>query len=528
MAARRFLAIALFALTLAPSGWFAWRWRDMAHLGVYHDDALYLVGAKSLAEGHGYRIENLPGQPFQTKYPPLFSALLAPLWKSGPPFPRNLPLLTLSVWLMLPAYLFLARATFRKFGFGRREAALLILVAALHPIVLLLGMSVMPDLLFGAILLACLWVAERALSPSQPAWLALAAGALGGAAFLTRTAALPILITAPLCFLLRRRWVRAWLFFSSMLPAVVGWQIWTSAHLLRTSDPVLLYYTNYLAMERAVVHWNNLGLVVWHNLDGLLRGVAKLIVFDVFPVNPHLQQVIGVAAIAGIVRLARRTKQLQYPVGAAGLSLLLLVYFFPADERILLPVYPLVLMGFWTEARNFASVVSKTWRRRAYADRAGAALAAAALSGLIGFIAASEVVGVVDFLPKVRKACVDQRANHKPVYDWIRRRTQPASTFYACDDALLYLYTGRRALGLPAPASRLYQVDGAAEMRQYALAVPRKAREHGLDYLLITEEEFYRDGAAGLSWGAAAHDPSLELECVAAHAAVYRMRDSER
>lgn len=521
MGAKRYIFL-LFALALAPSAYLAWNWRDMPHLGVHHDDTLYLVGAKSLAEGQGYRIQSLPGQPFQTKYPPVFSALIAPLWKYGPPFPRNLPLLTLFAWLMVPAYLFFMRATFRHFGWGPKETWLLTFLAALHPMVLLLGISIMSDLLFMALFLGCLLLAERALEPTQPAWLALAAGVLGGVAYLTRTSALPIALTVPLCFLLRRRYRRALLFFASILPALVGWQLWTSAHTLRTSDAVFLYYTNYMGMELATVHLNNLAAVLWHNFDALLRGIGKLIILDVIPANPHFQQLIGVAAIAGIVRVVRRTGHLQYPAAAAGLALILLGYHFPPDERILLPVYPLVLMGFWTEARNLSSVVRLSWHKQVIAERIGAVAAGTAVAVLAGFVAVSYVVEAVDFLPKLRLACRNQRISHEPVYDWIRSRTAPAAAFYAYDDPLLYLYTGRHALGLPSPTGRLYRGNAETQARQFAQRVPQNAREHHLDYLMVTDEDFYREGIPGLVWKAAGRDPRLQQECAAAHAAVYR------
>src|SRR5215472_18993073 len=100
--ARRVATAALLVLALAPSAWLAWRWPAMPQLGLHQDDALYLVGAKSLAEGHGYRIESLPGSPFQTKYPPAVSAIMTLVWKFGPPFPANLRLAMLLTWLMLP------------------------------------------------------------------------------------------------------------------------------------------------------------------------------------------------------------------------------------------------------------------------------------------------------------------------------------------------------------------------------------------------------------------------------------------
>ncbi len=58
--------------------------------GLYHDDGIYLACSKSLATGQGYRIISLPEQPYQTKYPILFSLLLAPVWWISPEFPGNI------------------------------------------------------------------------------------------------------------------------------------------------------------------------------------------------------------------------------------------------------------------------------------------------------------------------------------------------------------------------------------------------------------------------------------------------------
>ena len=49
--------------------------------GTFHDDGIYLVTAKSLAEDHGYRIISIPGEPPQTKYPILFPWLVSLVWR---------------------------------------------------------------------------------------------------------------------------------------------------------------------------------------------------------------------------------------------------------------------------------------------------------------------------------------------------------------------------------------------------------------------------------------------------------------
>jgi hypothetical protein len=513
--------VLLFALMLAPSAYMAWTWRDMPHLGLHHDDTLYLVGAKSLAEGHGYRIESLPGQPFQTKYPPLLSWLLAVLWKFGPVFPGNLRLLTLFAWLMLPACLGLMRALFQDFGFGPNETWLLTFAAAVQPLVCLLGVTLLSDLLFLTLFLACLLLTERALDTARPASMALAAGAIAGIAYLTRTAALPLAIAAPVCFLFHRQRGKALLFAAGMLPSIAGWQIWMSEHMLHTSDPVFLYYTSYLGLARATVHWDNLARVVWHNLDGLLRGMGKLIVFDAIPIHPHLLQVIGVAAIAGIVRLVKRTRRIHYPAAAVGFALLLLFYFFPADERILLPLYPLVLMGFWTEAKNLWTVVRIAWKRGRLAERMVALLAGTAIFGLAACIVAGYVVGNFVYLPELRAASQSQKLRSEPAYDWIRSHTAPTATVYAYLDPLLYLYTGRPALGLSPPPARLYQDTASDQAREIPLSILQQARERHLDYLLITTVDGYMEGLGGKLWEMAARDPKLRREFGTAGAAVY-------
>lgn len=55
---------------------------DKQTLGLFHDDGIYAVVAKALAEGDGYRVVSLPGAPAQTKYPFLFSFLISLLWRT--------------------------------------------------------------------------------------------------------------------------------------------------------------------------------------------------------------------------------------------------------------------------------------------------------------------------------------------------------------------------------------------------------------------------------------------------------------
>jgi hypothetical protein len=494
----------------------------MPHLGLHQDDALYLVGAKSLAEGRGYRIDSLPGAPYQTKYPPVLPLLLTPVWKYGGAFPENLKAAMVAVWLMLPACLLAMRTVFRAYGFRPAEVWLLTLAAAWQPLVCPLSTSVMSDLLFlSAFLVSVRW-AERALDRAAHGRLAFAAGLVGGLAYLTRTAALPLLAAAPLCFFLRREARRGGIFLAGMLPAVAGWQIWTWAHQLHTRDPALLYYTSYLGMARATVHLDNVASVLWHNADALLRAIGKLVVFDVaLTQNVHVERILGVAAIAGAWRLLKRNRQWQYGAAAAGIAALLVCHHFPPDERMALPLYPLVLMGFWTEAKNFWRAVCVSWRRHG-ADRLAGSVGVAALAGLGIFVVGGDAAGHLVFLPRLYATCEQDLKRHMPAYEWIRDHTAREATFYAYDDPVLYLYTGRRALGLPMPPTRNYSGDAERAADRFVRSIPGEARAHHLDYLLVTAVDFYREQRAGLLLREAARDPLLIKEFVEPGAAVYR------
>jgi len=73
------LALGAAYLALALSG--------PSAFGLWQDDAVYVVTAMSLADGQGYRHLEMPHQPLQTKYPPLFPAMLAgvmALWRDWP------------------------------------------------------------------------------------------------------------------------------------------------------------------------------------------------------------------------------------------------------------------------------------------------------------------------------------------------------------------------------------------------------------------------------------------------------------
>jgi hypothetical protein len=525
---RKLTALGVFVLALAPSAYLAWALRAMPHLGFYHDDSIYWVSAKSLAQGHGYRIASLPAQPYQTKYPPLYPALLAGIWKMNPSFPSNLPLATLFAWLLLPVYLAMVWALLRQYGFSWGEQCILVLAAGLSPIAATFSFSLMPELLFTALLVASLLLAEKSMGNNAPAWLPILAGVCGAFAYLTKSAAGPVLLTAPLYFLWRKQFVKAGLFFGAMLPAVAGWQWWAARHVSHSWDLVTLYYTNYLGFQIYNVSLSDLPLVFWHNLDGFLLGAGKLLTFDVPYGAKPLERVVAVAAIAGVVRLARRTGKLQYPLAAVGISALLLVWHYVPDQRFVFPMYPLLLAGLWTELANVWQALRAAWKKPAAGERVVAYAGAGALAALALFIAFTTFNGLFWFLPDLLGSYRDAFESRRPAYQWIAKNSAEGANVFAYDDPLIYLYAGRKSCNLPIPPKLFYHNDDEG-IDKLLHSIPDFAREYQLSYVLLTPSDFYRDlhapGAKHLA-EAVEHSSAFQPAFKTTSVAIYRFTGS--
>jgi hypothetical protein len=100
--------LAILALIAKP----VWDARQQWQFGEGRDDAVYMVTAKSLAAGSGYRQENLPGCPYLNKYPPMFPLFMSIAWRLQPDFPRTLEMASFFEAALLPVSLRLRLASF--------------------------------------------------------------------------------------------------------------------------------------------------------------------------------------------------------------------------------------------------------------------------------------------------------------------------------------------------------------------------------------------------------------------------------
>jgi len=485
------LAYILVLLSLAPSAAFLWRHRDLPGFGDLHDDALYYVSAKSLADGGGYRIESLPGEPSQTKYPPLYPLLLSAAWHIDPQFPHNLPVAAWTSWLAFPAVMFQLLWLFPRLGITGWRAWLLMTLVAVNPYMLVFSSTLVSELAFTALMLAAMLLTERATRTAV-----VAAGIVAGLAYLTRSAGIVFLVAGPLYLWMRHKRREAFICLAAMLPFVAGWTIWTRLHQVSTSDPALIYYTDYFRYELYSLSLRDMPLFLWRNIDGLLLGMGSLVLPNVIPsfFFKILAEVIAAAMITGVVRMVRRGQGVLYVLVAAGSCAQLAVWHFPPNERFVLPLLPLALAGLMTEMEHLTSMLRAGLRHRDAGQRvvaAGMLLAVASL--LVGAVALQVYVGQV-MLPEQEQARRAGNRNRLAAYEWIRTKLPPDALLLSSEDAVVFLHTGRHAMRRTLPPPYWYREDHAriidwmSNFRAFTV-------EHGLTYLAFSGVDF-RQGIA--------------------------------
>jgi hypothetical protein len=192
----------------------------------------------------------------------------------------------------------------------------------------------------------------------------------------------------------------------------------------------------------------------------------------------------------GTVRLARQRGAGPYHWFAAGYAAILLVWHFPPNERFMLPVFPLLLAGLATETAHLAGIINKSWTRNA-ANRAVATCLVAAFVSVAGLAVALNVRALYYEFPDIIEQHRTVLASKLAAFRWVSRNTPPGA-FYADDDVVFFLYTGRHAVSLPVFPMPYYREDRAGILQPFR-AMPAFMREQHLDYLLFTATDYYRE-----------------------------------
>ncbi|HEV2202279.1 MAG TPA: hypothetical protein VGR73_20870 [Bryobacteraceae bacterium] len=444
-----------FFLLLALAAKPVWQGREQWHIGQGADDGVYWVTAKSLATDHGYRLLSLPGAPYAVRYPPIYPAFLSIAWRVHPEFPASARLAAIMQALLLPIVLALLLAVFRRFGFSWRRAFLVAAFVAVTLQVVVLTMTLFAELLCMCFLLAAVLAAERSVDVARAAgeeasrgqgaaalW-ALTAGLLAACAYLTRNAALPILASAPLFFLIKKKPRLAGWFLLFPAPLAAAWHLWAFAH--AGADP-----TNASYLDQ---YFHIIGLSgIWTNIMKQLAVTSANVAESVIPgiigflAGLPLYHVALAAAISGGIRIGRRCGWPLYLIFSAFYCVMLLLWWSDLRiERLIIPAWPMLVAGISEEAAHVATLFEKTMKRSAYWSAKSPVWETIPRWGIVAiailmlFRNASITWGWADTaMPYERR----MRQDDEVAFTWIAHHREPGTVVVAWKDTISFLYTG--------------------------------------------------------------------------------------
>ena len=409
-------------------------------VGVFQDDAIYVVLAKALANGDGFRMINLPGAPHATHFPPGYPLLLAALWKLAPEFPDNIVVFKFVNALFLAGT---AVGTYKlsrsRFGLGPLGSAVASAVGTLSVVVLVITGVVLSEPFYMALVIPTLFLTERAAEDDSPRTAA-AAGALIGTLTLVRTLGVFLLPAALLVMLARRRW-RAALVLTLVATAFIApWQLWVSAYQGETAAPLVGKYGAYgqwLTDGYRAGGWPFARAVLAKNSDALF-GFFGYITMPVPPVWPRLISLGTVLLTLGLGGWSVRRRLPVTLVFLLGYGAVILAWPFE-PTRFALVWWPLL-------AALFVAGIRVVWRWRPSAIPLHGlrfALGAAMLL-VVGGYGAYNLRGVRQKWWVNIQSDAGTRA--KPIAEWVARSTTPNDVLIADHDLIVYLYTGRQAV----------------------------------------------------------------------------------
>lgn len=435
-------------------------------LGVQEDDSIYFSSAKAIAQGKGYILPSLPGEPpAANKYPIFYPWMLSWLWRWNPSFPSNVRdavALSVAFGLVYITFAFIFLRTSMKMGDA--EAVLLTAFCAFQPVVLFRSATILSDIPFAALSLGSLVLADRAMQRNGTGAKGIACGVLAGLSILTRTTGYPIVLGILVIAILRKAWRQAAV-FGSTVAVFFSFFMWERLSAGKASLPAgwttfgpgfrqtWLYYTNYLGFrELSVVSPHIVGTLFLNQFLYLCAQLPGYFLAPFLDRNAFLLFISTVVLLWLILAGFTRTIKLDgwKPIHMALLfyTAVVLAWNYPDWGRFLLPFLPLFAASLWIEGEWIAGELSRKVRS---GQRRGAKVAALCLSLPLAALALTVSWNFVinhgrgDLLSTSRSRA-ELLIEKRQAYDWLKANSPTDSRVIAVEDGCLYLYTGRQAM----------------------------------------------------------------------------------
>jgi len=436
--------------------------------GLMVDDAWYLVLAKAIAQGDGYRLISSATAQVLPAVPPGFPLLLSPLVMALPAFPDYV------IWvklLSIAATFIAAAICWRDFtqhrGLSPTEATLIVAAVLLTPaLVFLTTSTVMSEGVYLLAQVAAIVAIERITrqdaSDHRPP---IVAAILSGIAMLIRSTAAALIAAAIVYLLIARRWRQAAIFTAIVILCMLPWTLYASAHaptaeeraahggsiaysyaqLLTTSrfsfaNPERDAATTGALVDRAaqnltVVLTRDVGAVflpvIYRGPDESGRevfsiGRPQMGDMGVARGTMFVSAAIGVIILVGWLASARERFAMPGLLLAATLPLIAPVV--GQTFRYLIPLAPYLVLFFWRGLRS-------------------PAIARIALLIVIGLHVMDHAGYVRQKFTAVPESLADWRENSE-LTAWIANNVKPNEAIATTNPGLIYLATGRRTVAI--------------------------------------------------------------------------------
>ena len=449
--------------------------------GLYHDDGIYLSTARSLAEQGSYRLINLPGAPFATKYPPLYPSILAVIWKVAPEFPGNLALMkavnaALLGGIALLTYLWLGRLP----HLGQPMRLMIAALTSFSPGLFYFCDLVLTEMLFTLIVLGVfLFGAERrgqAVARGE-----LVAGFLAGLSALTRTIGIAVVFGLVWHIWARHGWRRATRVAVPGLVLILTWVAWRFAA-SNASGELLDYYLGY---ESSI--WGVFAEAPW--LATRMLALNARYYAESAPLVFGWPGWVAVLLATGLLVAAfaseKSRSQLGLPMRICAVYCLFLLGHPLPLERYLTPIVPLAYAGLGMGAGHLASV--RLWRPLAIWCLAPFVFVNVAWVQHFGWVTRTQLHG------QSGRALTYGWEGFRETADWIVGHTPRTSVLATGSDPMYFLYTGRKGIR-PWPARpELYSpAYGVPPRVPDGAGISSELRRFGVDYLVV--DPMFSDG----------------------------------
>jgi hypothetical protein len=417
--------------------------------GVYHDDAIYVSTAKALAQGQGYRLVNFPGSPKQTKYPILYPAMLAIVWKLWPSFPHNLIIMQGLTLLMGAAAVGFCYLYLVKFGYCSRNVAFASsLLCVTSPLFIYFATNTLSEIpfLFLTILMLGAFeneIREASERPVRDYFL----GILLALPFLCRSVGLVFIIVGIIIWYRNGRSVR-WLILGA-LTVSLPWILWVLIELRTVNQDLFTgYYTDYFSwwsqfgarsIGRVMAYNSMMAFLATTNIAiALIYHISSLLKFPIW--LAMLSLLLGLISWFTILLKNRQANLLRWFL----MSYLLIIILWPwPPNRFIVPILPFIipnlLHGIWVILRRLSSLNS-------FKSFNVVAISILLAGNLIFVYLQSKVNQHTGYpLPALSEAKVSWVA-YEGIFKWLQENSQPDDVISSGMDSMMYLYTGRRAV----------------------------------------------------------------------------------